>query len=142
MVNRKLLETIRGFFIHLQRTCPALTPFLKSMHLVIDGWRKGRDLSMWKVPHYKKFTDGYSDESLEQWIPTGGATSTTAPTEVLAAPWLRPDLRYLASLLASPTPPIWYLCPRQIRLALYGCVDASGAGYASTIELPNKQLLF
>ncbi len=142
MVNRKLQETIRGFFIHLQCTYPALTPFLKGMHLTIDGWREGRDLNMWKVPHYKKSMDGYWDESLEQWIPTGGATSTTAPTDVLAAPWLWPDLWSLASLLASPMPPIRYLRPRQIRLALYGCVDASGAGYASTIELPNKQLLF
>jgi hypothetical protein len=40
-LDRKVLESIRGFFIHLQRTYPAITPFIKGLHLSIDGWRPG-----------------------------------------------------------------------------------------------------
>lgn len=51
-IDRKMLESIRGFFIHLQRTYPAITPFLKGLHLTIDGWREGRDADMWKISNY------------------------------------------------------------------------------------------
>jgi hypothetical protein len=51
-IDRKILESIRGFFIHLQRTYPAITPFLKGLHLTIDGWREGRDTDMWKISNY------------------------------------------------------------------------------------------
>jgi hypothetical protein len=109
---------------------------------MIDGWCEGRDTELWKIPNYRKSLDGYWDDSLEQWVPTDTPTLSTAPVEVLAAPRLLSDLRSLASLLSLSTPPIRYLRPRQICLALYGCVDASGTGYASTLELANKHLLF
>jgi hypothetical protein len=44
----KSLEQKRGFFVHLQRTYPCITPFHKGMHLTLDSWRPGRDTEGWK----------------------------------------------------------------------------------------------
>jgi hypothetical protein len=38
VLNHKALEKKRGFFNHLQRTYPAIMPFLKGFHLTLDGW--------------------------------------------------------------------------------------------------------
>jgi hypothetical protein len=37
-LQHKLLEQRRGFFVHLQRTYPCITPFLKGLHLTLDSW--------------------------------------------------------------------------------------------------------
>ena len=42
-VDRKRLEQIRGFIIYVSRTYPWMPPYLKGLHLTIDGWRPGRD---------------------------------------------------------------------------------------------------
>jgi hypothetical protein len=45
LLDRKRLESIRGFLLYLTRTYPNMTPHLKGLHLSIDGWlavRKGR----------------------------------------------------------------------------------------------------
>jgi hypothetical protein len=46
-VQRKPLESTRGFFIHLMHTFPIIMPYLKGMHLTLDGWRPHRDTKMW-----------------------------------------------------------------------------------------------
>ena len=38
----KPMEQKRGFFIHLMRTYPCITPFLKGMHMTLDSWRGGQ----------------------------------------------------------------------------------------------------
>ena len=42
-VTHKRLECIRGFLIYVARTFNWMTPYLKVLHLTIDGWREGRD---------------------------------------------------------------------------------------------------
>jgi len=37
VLNRKELESIRGALVYLQRTCPAITPYVKGFHLTIDS---------------------------------------------------------------------------------------------------------
>jgi hypothetical protein len=49
-VDFKSLEKMRGFFIHLQRTYPVLTPYLKGMHLTLDGWSSNQDEELWALP--------------------------------------------------------------------------------------------
>ena len=49
MVDRKRLEQIRGFLIYVSRTYPWMPPYLKGLHLTIDGWRPGRDAEGFKV---------------------------------------------------------------------------------------------
>ena len=40
--HQRLLE-IRGFLNYVVRTYPWLNPYLKGLHLTIDGWREGRE---------------------------------------------------------------------------------------------------
>ena len=42
-VTHKRLECIRGFLIYVARTFKWMTPYLKVLHLTIDGCREGRD---------------------------------------------------------------------------------------------------
>lgn len=37
-LRHKPLEQKQGFFIHLQRVYPAMTPYLKGLHLTLDSW--------------------------------------------------------------------------------------------------------
>jgi hypothetical protein len=49
LLNHKSLERDRGFLVHVQHTYPAITPYLKGLHLTIDSWREGRDSDGWKL---------------------------------------------------------------------------------------------
>ena len=42
-VPHKRLECIICFLIYVARTFKWVTPYLKGLHLTIDGWREGRD---------------------------------------------------------------------------------------------------
>lgn len=48
-LNRKRLEQIRGYLIHITRTYTALTPYLIGFHLRIDSWRPNRGPGGWKL---------------------------------------------------------------------------------------------
>jgi hypothetical protein len=47
--NHKELERRRGFLLYVTRTYPAMVPYLKGIHLTLDGWRDGRDADGWKL---------------------------------------------------------------------------------------------
>jgi len=66
-VPRKRLECIRGYLIYVARTYRWMTPYLKGVHLTIDGWRHDRDREGWKKPHQTKQTKlGVWDQ--EFWV--------------------------------------------------------------------------
>jgi hypothetical protein len=44
-----VLEIIRGFLVYVDRTYTPLTPFLMGLHMLIDGWRPGRDDEAWRL---------------------------------------------------------------------------------------------
>jgi len=46
-IDRKTLDSFRGSLVYLQRTYPAITPYVKGYHLTIDGWRPDRDEEGW-----------------------------------------------------------------------------------------------
>jgi hypothetical protein len=92
-VSRKPLESTRGFFIHLMRTFPIITPYLKGMHLTLDGWRPHRDTELWKIPPSE-----WDDEE-DTPLPA------SAPLELDPAPRLAADLHCLSQLFAPPKPP-------------------------------------
>lgn len=134
-LDRKFLETVRGFYIHLQRTYPSITPYIKGLHLTIDGWRGGRDEEMWK-------TSQPWDEEAEEFAVFASPSSGRAPVTVQPAPRLRQDMQALHDLFSLPTPPIRFLQPRHTRVALYGFVDASGAGFGGTYTARDGRLLY
>ena len=48
-VLHKRLECIRGFLIYVARTFKWMTPYLKGLHLTIDGCREGWDKDFYKI---------------------------------------------------------------------------------------------
>jgi hypothetical protein len=127
----KPLERKRGFFVHLQRVYPALTPYLKGIHLTLDSWRPGRDEDGWRIPGW---TPEESDDEIE--LPT----SSGAPEFVIPVPHLSDDLTSLAQLLQSPTPPRQAIRPKHVTSCVYGFADASSTGFGSTLQHPTGTL--
>jgi hypothetical protein len=128
---RKPLEATRGFFIHLMRTFPIITPYLKGMHLTLDGWRSNRDEEMWK------FSSDLWDTLKEDLPPLNGP-----PTDLEPAPRLASDVKCLLHLLDSPTPPTRMIRCTQRLVVIYGFVDASAAGFGGSFSLPDGSILF
>ena len=131
-LDHKLLEQKRGFFVHIQRTYPNLTPFIKGMHLTLDGWRPGRDSEMWKHRCAPE-VEGYWDAKEEVWIPAN-LGSLKPPKVVKPAPRLKDDLEMLSSLMSADQPPLRLVRTKHISVAIYGFVDASGVGFGSSVE--------
>jgi hypothetical protein len=46
---RKRHEEIRGFLVYVTRTHIRLAPYLKGIHMTINGWRAGRDSEAWRL---------------------------------------------------------------------------------------------
>jgi hypothetical protein len=125
LLDHKNLEKTRGFFNHLQRTYPSITPFLKGLHLTIDGWRGGRDDELWP-------TDADSEAEED---PTPDPSFSTPPKLVQPAPRLAADLKVLSLMFATPRPAIPMVRASKVVVALYGFADASGSGFGSSIQV-------
>jgi hypothetical protein len=135
-LDHKTLERIRGFLVHLQRVYPAITPFLKGLHLTIDSWRPGRDDEGWKadlVPEWDDYDDDLSGANV-----VAGPT----PTQVRAVPRLAQDMTSLADLFQSATPSRRAIRPTSISTCIYGFADASATGFGSSLQLPTGHLLY
>jgi hypothetical protein len=130
-LQRKPLESLRGLLIHLMRTFPIITPYLKGMHLTLDGWRAHRDPEMWKT---------LGREEMELGDPTH--YPDTAPLELLPAPRLASDVFCLLQLFADPTPPTRMVRCSHCKTAIYGFVDASSAGFGGSFALLDGSLFF
>ena len=128
LLNHKNLERTRGFFNHLQRTYPSVTPFLKGFHLTLDGWRGGRDQDLWPE------AEDSDDDALTL------DPSTDPPQYVTPAPRLASDLKVLSLMFAPAHPTIRFVRATRIAVALYGFGDASGSGFGSTIQLPSSRI--
>ena len=46
--SQQRLEEIKGFLNYVTRTCPWINPYIKGLHLTIDGWRPGRVAGGWR----------------------------------------------------------------------------------------------
>jgi hypothetical protein len=130
-VQRKPLESMRGFFIHLMRTYPIITPYLKGMHLTLDGWREHRDSDMWKIPPSE-----WEDFDIPE------PTDDQAPMDLLPAPRLADDVSCLVQLFAPLVPPTRVICCVTRLIAIYGVADASTVGFGGLFELPNGTMFF
>jgi len=119
------LEQKCGFLVHLQRTYPSITPFLKGIHLTLDSWCPGRDADGWKVGGHEPDFANILFSSQHQHAP---------PAQVKAVPCLHSDLEALSSLFAAPHPPTRYICTTHILVALYRFGDASGCGLEAPLS--------
>jgi hypothetical protein len=76
------------------------------------------------------------------WTPSLHAPASEPPAFVDSAPRLCDDIQYLQRLFSTPEPPLHYLRPMHVQLAIYGFVDASGSGLGSSFQLPANTLLY
>lgn len=134
-LHRKTLESWRGFMVHLQRTYPAITPYLKGFHLTLDAWRPGRDQDLWKQ-RLTANTEGYWCDQEMDWIPWEKGDAS-APDYVQPVPPLYSDVAALKVLLMPNEPPLRYIHHHRICTIVYGFGDASGTGFGHTIVQVN-----
>jgi len=131
--DRKRLETIRGFLQYLTKTYPSVTPYLKGIHLSVDGWRPDRDRDGWRKA--KRSRDVRGSEVEEEW---GGkevgwvVSSSEAPKRVGLVPRFETDSEALAEFFGPPLPPVRRVRGRIVIECFYGFGDASGTGFGST----------
>lgn len=131
-MDRKKLESIRGFLIYISRTYPAMVPYLKGLHHTLDGWRPRRNDDGWKL------TDAKLRAALNEGELSWNAMFD-APSKVHPVAQLRGDIEALEVLTKGDTPPERPVRPKAIATAGYGFVDAAGAGYGSSIQAPFRR---
>jgi hypothetical protein len=139
-LNLPFLESTRGFLVHLQQVYPALTPYLKVLHLTIDSWRDNCDEEGWKPPRQSvHLEDGalheeYLDEPSVGW--NDNHATDVRPRFVQPVPRYAKDLLALRHLLEAEDPPLRFVRQNKVHTALYGFVDASAAGFGSSFSTP------
>ena len=135
---RKRLEEIRGFLNYVSRTFRWMNPYIKGMHLTIDGWRKNRDLD-----GYKKFVNEAAIKEAEKAMAAGKEVDLSSfcsnseeegnedlPEFVEVKGRLISDVAALMKLTEGDTPAV-----QQTRatepLVTYLMGDASGDGFGN-----------
>jgi hypothetical protein len=131
-MDHKTLERRRGFLLYVTRTYPALVPYIKGMHLTLDGWRKGRDEEGWKLVGRE------AREAQEAGEETGKDEGSDSPKLVKGKPRLWRDMRALADLFSADTPPKRRIRSKNLVEVYYGFGDASQDGFGFNIEIDGK----
>jgi len=131
-LDHKSLERDRGFLIHVQHTYPAITPYLKGVHLTIDGWREGRDSEGWKLSGPPLANSDSWDDASHSEI-NFQDRNPSAPETVLPVPRLKDDLMALTDLFLDEAPPQRIIRSDAVASAGYGFGDASGTGLGSSV---------
>jgi hypothetical protein len=130
-LNHKQLERRRGFLVYVAQAYPSLVPYLKAIHLTLDGCRSGRNEEGWKrscadMEHLRRHGD--TDEAMK-------ALSEETPSLVIPVPRLEQDLRSLLVLTYPLVPPERAVRSKHLLQVCYGFGDASGEGFGSIILL-------
>jgi hypothetical protein len=139
LLPHKRLEQIRGFLIYVSRTYDWMPPYLKGLHLTIDGWREGRLKDGWRAKKAKNKFVIWEWEG-EQWVdvsPEDYAAAAQSPAEapefVKAVPRFRRDVEALDALFAPASPALSRLRPKGSLCGYYLVGDASGKGFGSAL---------
>jgi hypothetical protein len=141
--SHKQLLSDRGFLIYVARTYPAMIPYLKGLHLTIEHWRDNRDEMGWpdqQAIRNKKRRSDYEiladfDEQLTLLAALAdlqeGNDLLEPPQKVLPVPRLTSDVRCLLELFKEAAPAVRCVRGGTYASVVYGCGDASGAGFGS-----------
>ena len=137
---------MRGFLNYVVRTYPWMNPYLKGLHLTIDGWRPGRVAGGWRNRHRPHHQPRRHMEARREWDHEvhgvrreGGQTEEEdAPVVVAVQPRLRRDVRCLRRLTDTNTPPRERYRAQRAAVSFYMPGDASGKGFGSALIGPQK----
>jgi hypothetical protein len=144
----KDLERKRGKLVYGTRGYNAMKPYLKGIHLTLDGWRRGRDKDGWKLKASEMIEERELDpiggENLgEQYFGDLRASEVSEPpSRVRPVTRLASDLRALASLLESDSPTKVVVRANRVTQIIYGFGDASGKGWGASILLPDGSVYY
>jgi hypothetical protein len=117
----------------MQQVYPALTPYLKGLHLTIDSWRDNREEEGWQLPKVlSSYPEGFWDEYMDS-----PDLQHDRPQFVQPVPRYNSDLVALHLLLQSVNPPIRFVHQSRIHTTFYGFVDASSSGLGSSFTTSN-----
>lgn len=160
---RGRLEEIRGFLIYTARTYRWMNPYLKGLHLTIDGWRPDRDEDGYRIRPsigIRKESSDFEDygdvatfrvdeaaiRRAEKDMEDGKEVDWNAfkvkdpvvggdepPATVKAVPRLEGDIKTLQEFLAGDQPAIQKCRVSNVAVALYLMGDASGVGFGSAL---------
>jgi len=129
----KELERVRGFLVYTTRTYPEMVPYLKGIHLTLDGWRDGRDNEGWKwvKPKEEMEEDMFSEAVY-------GEAQDSAPENVVPVPRLASDIAALVELTVPLQPPKHTIRSKASLSVAYGFGDASGQGFGCGVQVDER----
>lgn len=130
----KELERKRGFLIYVTRTYPCMVPYLKGIHLTLDGWRKFRDEDGWKLSPQRVRE---LEKSMKIQV-HHASTDDHPPKRVTPVKRLRSDLEALAVLTRPDKPPRRRVRSKKVLTVCYGFGDASAIGGSSNFQRVRK----
>lgn len=140
----KRLCSIRGFLIYVGRTYRWMNPYLKGLHLVIDGWRSDRALGGYKKSkseiheeiNLKEAEEAFEQGKEDNLAEFGGfAKEEKAPEKVSAkiVPRFYGDVVALVKLTEGEEPATQKCRVKGSITALYVAGDASGKGFGAAV---------
>ena len=132
-LDRKRLESIRGFLIYVVRTYPPMKPYITGLHLTIDGWRETRDEDGWRLSS-REVIEFFKNRS-HQHTPQ---EQINAPNTVEAKPRLMEDMKALKLLMNEEKPLLRRVRSKKGRKVAYTFGDASEAGFGRTLAIDGK----
>ena len=104
-----------------------MKPYVKGIHLTLDGWRPWRGADGWK----KTLEEIRIAGEVEDW---GPKDSQKPPVYVKPAPRLWDDIKVLKALTSSTAPPLKLARGSQATSVVFVGGDASGGGYGSVLD--------
>ena len=131
-LDRKRLEQIRGFLIHIGQAYRGINTYLNGLHLTIDGWRPDRDERGWRRRNYMTPEPQEPGEEGVSEAPFHGPSA--GPKTVRAMPRLKRDVGALLKLVEPELPPLRRVRSTRTARVLYGFGDASGPGFGSCMQ--------
>jgi hypothetical protein len=156
MPLRRLLS-VRGFLNYVVRTYPWLNPYLKGLHLTIDGWREGKDADGYGLSG-KALREFKAAQVVERQLESmAGRREHQAEVELGAntqgqgpdpLAFVKPnarlayDIKAMKDLTEGDVPARHrYRATDKIHV-LYLSGDASGAGFGSAIIGPDQSIMY
>jgi hypothetical protein len=130
-INHKQLESRRGFLVYVAQAYPSLVPYLKGIHITLDGLISGRNQEGWEmsradIEHLRHHGD--PEEAMKALI-------DEASSLVITVPRLEQEFRHLLALTVPLVPPERSVRSKHLLQVCYGFWDASGEGVGIIILL-------
>ena len=153
-LDRKQMESDRGFLVYVAQTFPVMKSYCKGFNLTLESWRPHRDSDGWKLrpsaianqenedEDETETAEAREEESMKNlttkvWSRDGAESQplkkSTAPSTVSPVTRFLSDLEAMSELTRSDMAPLRMVRPRYKIEIKYGFGDASGSGFGATV---------